>query len=76
MKKSNNPILKISNLSKIYYDLDGETKALDNISLDVYPNEWISIVGPSGCGKTTILSILAGLVDKTDGTIEYLDSLR
>ncbi len=70
LKKSNKPILKISNLSKDYYDTSGEIEALKNIDLEVYPNEWISIIGPSGCGKTTILSILSNLEDKTEGTIE------
>lgn len=69
MNKLNKPILTISNLSKSYYDKDSETKALDNISFNVYDGDFISIVGPSGCGKTTILSILAGIQDKTDGEI-------
>ena len=69
MKHLNKPLLEVSNLSKDYYDLDGETKALKDISFKVFSNEWLSIVGPSGCGKTTILSILANIEDKTDGKI-------
>ena len=69
MKKSNKKVLKISNLSKDYYDEKGETKALENINLEIYNGDFISIVGPSGCGKTTILSILAGLENKTNGSI-------
>lgn len=66
-----NPILKIRNLKKYYHDLDGETCAIDNISLDIYPKEWISIVGPSGCGKTSLLSILSNLEKASDGEITY-----
>ena len=76
LKKLNKPILKISNLSKTYYDINGEIEALKDINLEVYPNEWISIIGPSGCGKTTILSILSNLEDKTEGTIELDNSIK
>ena len=64
-------LLKIRNLKKYYHDVDGETLAIDNISLDVESKEWISIVGPSGCGKTTLLSILSNLEKSSDGNITY-----
>ena len=76
MKKSSNPILKIENLAKNYYDLNNEIESLKDISFDVYPNEWISIVGPSGCGKTTILSILSGLEDKSSGNIIHDKNIK
>ena len=76
MKNSNKPILKISNLSKTYYDSKSETKALDNINIDIYEEDFISIVGPSGCGKTTILSILANIEDKTEGTITSTKDIK
>ena len=41
----------------------------DDISFDVRPSEFISLVGPSGCGKTTFLRILDGLIPRDDGTI-------
>lgn len=66
-----NPILKINNLKKTYHDLDGEIKAIDNITLNIYPKEWISIVGPSGCGKTSLLSILSNLENPSNGSIIY-----
>ena len=62
-------LLSIRNLKKSYYDKYSEIEAINNISLDIYKNEWISIVGPSGCGKTTLLSILANLENKTNGKI-------
>lgn len=43
--------------------------ALDGISLDVKPNEFAVIVGPSGCGKSSLLYLIAGLEDRTGGTI-------
>ena len=56
-----NKILEIKNLSKNYHDIKGEIKAIDNISFNVYDNDFISIVGPSGCGKSTLLSILSSI---------------
>lgn len=64
-------ILEIKNLKKYYHDLKGEILAIDNISLSVNENEFISIIGTSGCGKSTLLSILAGLVAKSSGEILF-----
>ena len=64
-----NKILVLKNLKKCFHFDEGMTIALDGIDLDIYKNEFVSIVGPSGCGKSTILSILAGLINKTDGDI-------
>ena len=49
-------ILEIKNLSHSYHTMEGETKALSNLSLTMQNGEFISIVGPSGCGKSTLLS--------------------
>lgn len=50
------------------FDLKGEEFiALDNISLDVADNEFVTVVGPSGCGKSTMMNILAGLDAPTSG---------
>ncbi len=53
---------------------DGEAKvlALRGVDLDVYPGQMTLLVGPSGCGKTTLISIIAGLLDPTDGQLEVL----
>ena len=62
-------ILKLENVSKIYQHKNGELVAIDNINLEVSEGEFVSIIGPSGCGKSTILSIIAGLEQKTKGDI-------
>lgn len=51
---------------------DGETKvrALHGIDVDVYASELTLLIGPSGCGKTTLISIIAGLLNPTEGEIE------
>lgn len=66
-----NKLLEIKNLKKYYHDSKGEILAIDNISLTVNENEFISIIGTSGCGKSTLLSILAGLINKSSGKIIF-----
>lgn len=64
-------ILEIKHLGKNYHDKNGEIIAISDISLDVFNNEFLSIVGPSGCGKSTLLSILSNLEKKTYGNIKF-----
>jgi len=66
-------ILKIKNLKKTYHSINGEIAAIKDITLNLNDGEFIAIVGPSGCGKSTLLSILSGLDEKSDGTIELQD---
>ena len=70
-----NKLLSIVNLKKFYHSNKDEIEAINDVSFNVYENEFISIVGPSGCGKSTILSILAGLEKKSDGEVFLNDSL-
>ena len=65
-------ILEVKHVSKKYNTIDGEIKALDDISFDDIEGEFVAILGMSGCGKSTLLSILAGLVRKTSGDIKYM----
>ena len=59
------PYIQIQNVTKKF----GEFKAIDNLTLDIYKNEFFSLLGPSGCGKTTLLRMLAGFEKITDGKI-------
>ena len=69
-------ILSIEHLRKNYQSKNGETVAIEDFSFDLNSGEFVAIVGPSGCGKTTILSILAGLLNKTDGNIVMQENLK
>ena len=65
--------LKVEHLSKIYPALNGQgqaVQALENVSLEVNKNEFVSILGHSGCGKTTLLNLIAGFEVPTAGRIE------
>jgi putative ABC transport system ATP-binding protein len=59
-------MLKLEEVSKVYRTTDVETRALDRISLEIAPGEFVAIMGPSGCGKSTLLNIL-GLLDPPTG---------
>ncbi|MFH1292477.1 MAG: ABC transporter ATP-binding protein [bacterium] len=62
-------MISLRRISKQYYDKNGKIKILDNIGFDLGRNEIIAILGPNGCGKTTLLKIIAGLEEYTDGEI-------
>lgn len=64
------PILELKNINYAYHTLEGETKALTDISFSVAPGEFVAIVGPSGCGKSTLLSIISGLLEPEKGLIK------
>ena len=55
---------------KIYDGTGGkQVKAVDHVSLDIRPGEFITLLGPSGCGKTTMLRMIAGFERPTGGQI-------
>lgn len=62
-------IVEIKDIGMIYHSLDGETEAIQNISLNIHKGEIVGIVGPSGCGKSTLLSIIAGLMEPSSGQV-------
>ncbi len=62
-------IIELKNISKAF---DGET-VLDNISLDIYDNEFITLLGPSGCGKTTTLRLIGGFESPDEGDVIFMD---
>ncbi|MEY9456167.1 ABC-type nitrate/sulfonate/bicarbonate transport system ATPase subunit/ABC-type nitrate/sulfonate/bicarbonate transport system permease component [Bradyrhizobium ottawaense] len=63
--------LSLRNLGKTYFDpyAGAHVTAVHDVSLDVEPGEFISVVGPSGCGKTTILNMIAGFIPYSKGDI-------
>ena len=61
-------IIELKNISKSYDD----TVVLDNISLDIYDNEFITLLGPSGCGKTTTLRLIGGFETADKGDIIFM----
>jgi putative ABC transport system ATP-binding protein len=65
-------MLKLEHISKVYRAADVETSALDDLSLEIRPGEFLAIMGPSGCGKSTLLNIL-GLIDSpTSGAYWFM----
>ncbi|WP_142850833.1 ABC transporter ATP-binding protein [Telmatospirillum sp. J64-1] len=65
------PLVRISHLEKLYPTRDnGNVHALSDIQLSIPDGAFVTIVGPSGCGKSTLLKILAGILDRSSGTVE------
>ncbi len=63
-------MLKLVNIKKTYnLNEKDKVEALKGISIDFRKSEFVSILGPSGCGKTTLLNIIGGLDDYTDGDL-------
>lgn len=66
--------IEIDSLSKTYNSGTEEAvQALEDVNLTAEVGEFLSIVGPSGCGKSTLLSIIAGLVEKSSGSVQIGD---
>lgn len=62
--------ITIDGLTKVYNEGEAdEVIAIEDINLEVEPNEFISIIGPSGCGKTTLLKCIGDLVEPTSGEV-------
>jgi putative ABC transport system ATP-binding protein len=67
-----NPLVTCRGVTKVYGSGNAEVHALRGVDLDVYAGETTMLVGPSGCGKTTLLSVLAGILRPTAGTVDAL----
>ncbi|QIB34199.1 ABC transporter ATP-binding protein [Ancylobacter pratisalsi] len=59
------PLIRYENVTKRF----GEFVAVENLSLDIYEREFFALLGPSGCGKTTLMRMLAGFEEPTEGRI-------
>lgn len=72
MNHEETPILELRGVQKSFDRGTGNPlRVLEDINLDVRPNEVIALIGPSGCGKSTILRIFAGLIEPTKGQVRH-----
>ena len=70
------PIVQIRDLSKIYHQGEIDVTALNRVSLDIQPGEFVVLMGPSGSGKSTLLHILAGIDTATSGSVLVFQSFN
>ena len=65
-------IVRLRDVSKRYNTRSsGVVTALEDVSVDVKTNEFVTIVGPSGCGKSTVMKIAGGIIEPSSGSIEF-----
>ena len=63
------PMLAVEHLSKRFGAAADGVLAVDDVSFDIAPGEFFSVIGPSGCGKSTLFSIIGGLQSATSGRV-------
>ncbi|HEX2727144.1 MAG TPA: ATP-binding cassette domain-containing protein, partial [Beijerinckiaceae bacterium] len=63
------PLLVIDDVVKRFETPEGAVVAVDHMSFDVAPGEFLSLIGPSGCGKSTLFNIVGGLLGQYDGRV-------
>ena len=63
------PQLVIDQVFKQFGEGPGAVTAVDHVSFDVKPGEFVSVIGPSGCGKSTLFNIIGGLLDEYAGNV-------
>ena len=65
MEQEKNKLIQFRHIVK---EFDGQV-VLKGIDLDIYENEFVTLLGPSGCGKTTLLRILGGFLEPSEGQV-------
>lgn len=68
MKKLAQPVISIKNIHFHYHD-DDKREALSDVSIDVYPGEWLAIIGHNGSGKSTLAKVMNGLIEANTGSV-------
>jgi NitT/TauT family transport system ATP-binding protein len=67
--QAKSPILVVDSIAMRFATAEGSLTALDDISLDVAPGEFLAVIGPSGCGKSTLFNIIGGLLSGYQGRV-------
>jgi putative ABC transport system ATP-binding protein len=73
MSDASQPLIQITDMTKVFYTDEIETHALSGVHLSVNKGEYVAMSGPSGCGKSTLLSII-GLLDTPTGGRYFLNN--
>src|SRR5215475_13916907 len=74
ISRANNGVaVKCHNLKKTYGEGTAAVQALRQVDLEIRTGELLMLVGPSGCGKTTLISIIAGILDQSEGDCLVFD---
>ncbi len=71
MNLSTGTLLQVEDLSLVYKDPQGDLEALQGISFDLKDQEFLSVLGPSGSGKSTLLRVIAGLLQPSNGKVDF-----
>jgi len=66
-------IIRTENLTRVYHLQGEDIRAVNGVSLAIYPRQMTAIVGRSGSGKTTLLNLIAGLDEPTEGEVWIMD---
>ena len=64
-----NIVVDLNDVTLNYHERSGETPAVEHLSLQVKSGEFVSVIGPSGCGKTSVLSLIAGIIEPSSGSV-------
>src|SRR6266545_424412 len=67
--KPTDAILVVDDVSKTFETPEGPLVAVDHVSFNVVPGEFLAVIGPSGCGKSTLFNMIGGLLESHDGRI-------